>query len=132
MNPEYVESDSPLDSTKKKIQEQAAKLAESGGKLVDKVNSKGNVLEKGKGHGLPYKTAKRIARKKVMSELGYVFGQLGKVEDGGLAPRKERRKLAKMNRNKFEPFYNGEEPKSYEEAYGVGYERFNNKFVTIK
>lgn len=26
----------------------------------------------------------------------------------------------------------GGEPKSYEEMFGIGYERFNNKFVTIK
>lgn len=60
--------------------------------------------------------------------------------------RKERRAEAKENGTVFEPQYKtatyknnkGEEivlggkPKTYEEAYGVGYERFNNKFVTIK
>lgn len=59
--------------------------------------------------------------------------------------RRERRQEAKEKKVKFEPqyssgkrFVNGEviivggEPKTYEEAYGIGYERFNDKFVTIK
>lgn len=46
--------------------------------------------------------------------------------------RKERRKEAKENKGKFTPMYNGGSPKTHEEYYGVGYERFNNKFVTIK
>lgn len=60
--------------------------------------------------------------------------------------RRERRLEAKENGLQFEPQYKsgiresltgekvtvGGEPKTHEEAYGVGYERFNNKFVTIK
>lgn len=64
--------------------------------------------------------------------------------------RRERREEARKNKTAFEPQYKtgtrvirnekgeaetvvtGGEPKSYEDAYGVGYERFNNKFVTIK
>ena len=46
--------------------------------------------------------------------------------------RRERREEARKNKTKFEPQYNGNAPKSYEEFYGVGYERYNNKFVTIK
>ena len=74
--------------------------------------------------------------------------------------RRERRAEARKNKVKFEPQYKsskrrtpmetvkkedgtfellggeiitlGGKPKTYEEAYGVGKERFNNKFVTIK
>ncbi len=64
--------------------------------------------------------------------------------------RRERREEARKNKTTFEPQYKtgtrlirndkgeaetvitGGAPKSHEEAYGVGYERFNNKFVTIK
>jgi hypothetical protein len=46
--------------------------------------------------------------------------------------RKERRQLARENGVAFEPQYNGRNPQSYEEFKGIGYERFNNKFITIK
>ena len=46
--------------------------------------------------------------------------------------RKKRRQEAKESGVAFVPRYNGGNPVSYEEYYGVGYERFNNKFVTIK
>ncbi len=63
--------------------------------------------------------------------------------------RRERRQQAKKNGVPFQPQYKsgkravrkgvsvetiivGGAPKTYEEAYGVGYERFNNKFVTIR
>lgn len=46
--------------------------------------------------------------------------------------RKERREEAKKKGTAFVPQYNGKGPQTYEEYYGVGYERFNNKFVTIK
>ena len=46
--------------------------------------------------------------------------------------RKERRQLARENKTKFVPEYNGKSPVSYEEAFGKGYERFNSKYVTIK
>ncbi len=60
--------------------------------------------------------------------------------------RRERRLEAKQNGVAFEPQYSsgvrfdakGEEvkvggkPKSYEEMYGIGYERFNSKYVTVK
>ncbi|WP_156341134.1 hypothetical protein [Cytobacillus solani] len=45
--------------------------------------------------------------------------------------RRERRAEARKNKTAFVPQYNGKAPQSYEEYYGVGYERFNNKFVTI-
>lgn len=59
--------------------------------------------------------------------------------------RKERRLEAKRNKTAFVPQYNsgvrfskygekiivGGEPKTYKESYGIGYERFNNKFITI-
>lgn len=48
--------------------------------------------------------------------------------------RQQRKLEAKLNGVKFEPQYNGNSPTSYEEHYGVGKERFNNKFVdfTVK
>ena len=46
--------------------------------------------------------------------------------------RKERRKEARETGVGFEPQYNGKAPVTYEEHYGVGNERFNNKLVTIK
>lgn len=46
--------------------------------------------------------------------------------------RRERRQEARDNGVTFEPQYNGKSPITYEEFKGVGYERFNNKFVTIK
>lgn len=49
-----------------------------------------------------------------------------------MLPRKERKKRARENKQTFDPQYNGQQPKTYEEFYGVGNERFNNKFITIK
>lgn len=69
--------------------------------------------------------------------------------------RRERRAEARKNKTAFEPQYTsgtrtiqtinestksydyesitvGGNPRTYEEAYGVGNERFNNKFITIK
>lgn len=60
--------------------------------------------------------------------------------------RRERREEARKEKKQFEPQYStgvrtdgkgneyvvGGAPKNYEEVFGVGYERFNNKFVTIK
>lgn len=61
--------------------------------------------------------------------------------------RRERRAEARKNGVPFEPVYSsgtrllkqdekeitvGGKPKSYEEMFGVGYERFNNKYITIK
>ena len=43
--------------------------------------------------------------------------------------RQQRKIEAKLNGVKFEPQYNGNSPTSYEKHYGVGKERFNNKFV---
>ncbi|WP_180968050.1 hypothetical protein [Cytobacillus massiliigabonensis] len=45
--------------------------------------------------------------------------------------RRERRAIARKNKTTFVPQYNGKSPQSYKEYYGVGYERFNNTFVTI-
>ncbi|MBS4195361.1 hypothetical protein [Lederbergia citri] len=41
--------------------------------------------------------------------------------------RRERREEARNNKTKFEPIYNGKPP-----VMRTDYERFNNKFVTIK
>lgn len=43
--------------------------------------------------------------------------------------RKQRREYARLNNIKFEPIYNDNSPISYNERYGVGIERFSNKFV---
>lgn len=59
--------------------------------------------------------------------------------------RRQRRQLARETGEPFAPIYNsgirfdrhgneikvGGEPRTYEETYGKGYERFNGKFVTI-
>ncbi len=63
-----------------------------------------------------------------------------------LKPRRQRRQEARESGLPFKPQYNtgirrdkfgkkiavGGAPKTYEEMYGVGYERFNTKLVTIK
>ncbi|WP_226035753.1 hypothetical protein [Aquibacillus saliphilus] len=63
-----------------------------------------------------------------------------------LESRKERRLEARQNGTEFVPQYNsgvrfdgkgkeikvGGNPKTYKEMLGVGYERFNNKFVQFK
>lgn len=46
--------------------------------------------------------------------------------------RKDRRQEAKTNKVAFEPQLNGTQVQTHEEYFGVGYERFNNKFVTIR
>jgi hypothetical protein len=46
--------------------------------------------------------------------------------------RRERREAARNNKTAFVPQYNGRTVKTFEEAYGKGYERFNSKYVTIK
>lgn len=43
--------------------------------------------------------------------------------------RQQRKLEAKLNGVKFQPQYNGRPPVAYEEHYGVGKERYNNKFV---
>lgn len=46
--------------------------------------------------------------------------------------RRERREEARNTKTEFIPQYNGISPRTYEEVYGKGYERFNSKYVTIK
>lgn len=43
--------------------------------------------------------------------------------------RKVRRQLAREMKTSFQPLYNGIVPQTYKEAYGIGRERFSNKFV---
>lgn len=45
--------------------------------------------------------------------------------------RRERRELARKNKVAFEPQYNGRKLQTHEEFFGVGYERFNSKYVTV-
>lgn len=50
-----------------------------------------------------------------------------------LPPRRERRAQARKEKTEFKPFYNNsEDVQTYEEFYGVGYERFNSKYALIK
>lgn len=46
--------------------------------------------------------------------------------------RRERRAEARQSKVPFEPQYNGQNPRTYEETYNVGYERFNNRYITIR
>lgn len=46
-----------------------------------------------------------------------------------LAPRKERRQLAKDLKVDFVPEYNGTPPQTYKEMYGLDSGRFNNKYI---
>ncbi|PAD70580.1 hypothetical protein CHH83_01900 [Bacillus sp. 7586-K] len=109
---------------------ETSRLMTQGGKVVDKYDTKGNLIEVGVPSGLTKGYARKLARKKLHSQSNYIPGNLGSSEFANLQSRKERRKAAKENKSPFFPEYNGE-VKTYEEMYGVGYERFNNKFVTI-
>jgi hypothetical protein len=131
MNPEYAKM-TKLDYIHDQVKKETERLVVNGGKVVDKVSETGRVIEKGKPTGLTYKTAKRVARQRVVKSLGYNAGKLGQSEVAGLASRKERRQSARDNKETFLPQYNGSKPQTFEEFNGVGYERFNNKFVTIK
>lgn len=46
--------------------------------------------------------------------------------------RNERRKKARQSKVAFAPQYNGATLMTYQEFHGVGYERFNSKYVKIK
>lgn len=46
--------------------------------------------------------------------------------------RRVRRQLARELKEPFKPLYNGLVPATYEETYGIGRERFSNKFVTFE
>jgi hypothetical protein len=118
-------------NTKVQIQQWTEKLVTSGGKITTKVDSKGNVIDHGTPKGLPRKTAKRIARQFVLKKLGYTIGSLGQSEFAKLSSRQDRRELAKLNKEEFTPQYNGNSPKTHKEVFGVGYERFNSKYVTV-
>lgn len=48
-----------------------------------------------------------------------------------LKPRRVRREEAREQGVPFEPIYNGEKPKTHEEMYGIGYERFDNKYTKV-
>lgn len=112
---------------KELVEQQVEHLMKNGGKVVDQVNRQGHVVTKGTASGLPYKTAKQIVRQKLHTQNNYVAGKLGASKVAGKASRRERRK-----QGNFTPKYNGVAPRTFEEMYGVGLERFNSKFVTIK
>ena len=53
-------------------------------------------------------------------------------------PRRQRRLEARLIGVPFEPHYNknevtgkGGQPKTYEEMFGIGYERFDDKYVIV-
>lgn len=48
-----------------------------------------------------------------------------------LIPRKDRRKEVREQGVPFEPIYNGEKPKTHEEMFGIGYERFDDKYTKV-
>ncbi|MEL3959475.1 hypothetical protein NST17_20195 [Caldifermentibacillus hisashii] len=100
-------------------------------KLVVEEETKRLMTEGGK-TGLPRKTARLIARRKVANSQGYQIGQLGKSKFSTTLSRSERRKISRELGCEFKPKYNGNEPKTYEEVYNVDYKRFNNKYITVK
>lgn len=132
MNPEYTQKMTRVDYVHNEVKKETERLISNGGKVVDRVNKEGKIIKAGEPKGLPRKTAKRIARRNVLKSLGYKFGSIGVSNVAAELSRSERRKLAKMNKVEFIPEYNDSDPKSYEDAYGEGYERFNNKYITIK
>jgi hypothetical protein len=134
MNPEllsqskYTRTDLFHQETKKETE----RLMKQGGKVVDQVDSNGKVFKKGTPGGLTHNTARQIARKNLAKRVGYAVGQLGSSEVVGLLTRKQRRTQAKKENVEFKPVYNGTGVKTFTEVYGLGYERFNNKFVKIR
>lgn len=45
--------------------------------------------------------------------------------------RKQRRQNARNSNEEFTPQYNGNAPVTYAEFHGVGYERFDSKYVKV-
>lgn len=134
MNPELLSQKqfTRTDYINQETQKETKRLMKQGGKVVDKVNAEGKVIEKGTPTGLPHSFARKLARRKITKQLGYIPGKLGSSEVASSQSRSERRKLAKENGVNFKPKYNGKGVKTFKEAYGIGNERFNNKFVTFK
>jgi hypothetical protein len=134
MNPEllsqskYTRTDFFHQETKK----ETGRLMKQGGKVVDQVDSNGKVVKKGTPGGLTYNTARQIARKNLAKRVGYTVGNLGKSDVASSVSRKQRREEARKNDTEFKPAYNGTGVRSFAEVYGLGYERFNNKFVKIR
>jgi hypothetical protein len=134
MNPELLSQSkfTRTDYFHQETKKETERLIKQGGKVVDQVDSNGKVVAKGTPGGLTYNTARQIARKNIAKKLGYTFGSLDKSEVAGLAPRKQRREQAKKENVDFKPQYNGKGVKTFTEVFGLGYERFNNKFVKIR
>jgi hypothetical protein len=134
MNPEllsqsnYTRTDFFHQETKK----EAERLMKQGGKVVDQVDSDGKVVAKGTPGGLTYNTARQIARKNLAKRVGYTVGQLGKSDVASSVSRKQRRGESRKNDTEFKPVYNGTGVRTFTEVSGLGYERFNNKFVKIR
>jgi hypothetical protein len=134
MNPEllsqskYTRTDFFHQETKKETE----RLMKQGGKVVDQVDSNGKVVKKGTPGGLTHNTARQIARKNLAKRVKYTVGQLGKSDVASSVSRKQRREEARKKDIEFKPVYNGTGVRTFTEVFGLGYERFNNKFVKIR
>lgn len=79
---------------KAETKRQTETLMQNGGKVID-----------GKANGLPYKTAKRIARANAVKKSGYQLGKHSKQDHAGVPSRRERREQARKEKVAFEPLY---------------------------
>jgi hypothetical protein len=133
MNPELAMKDlsqskyTRTDYVRDQVKKLTDTIVKSGGKIITKVDVNGDVLNHTTPTGLPRKTAKRLARQTVLRQLAYTIGNIGQSEFAKIASRRERRQ-----QDDFQPQYNGNKPKTFSNMFGIGYERFNNKFVKIK
>lgn len=72
---------------------------------------------------------RKLIRRQIREHL-HRNGEKKKYPFNGIASRKERRERNKYLGIPFNPVYNGP-VLTYKEAYGIGYERFNNKFAIL-
>jgi hypothetical protein len=134
MNPELLSQSkfTRTDFFNQETKKETERLMKQGGKVVDQVDSNGKVVKKGTPGGLTHNVARQIARKNLAKRVGYTVGQLGKSDVASSVSRKQRREEARKNDTEFKPVYNGTGVRTFTEVYGLGYERFNNKFVKIR
>jgi hypothetical protein len=134
MNPELLSQSkfTRTDFFHQETNKETERLMNQGGKVADQVDSNGKVVKKGTPVGLTHNIARQIARKNLAKQIGYTVGQLGKSDVASSVSRKQRREEAHKNDTEFKPTYNGTGVRTFTEVYGLGYERFNNKFVKIR
>jgi hypothetical protein len=70
---------------------------------------------------------RKLVRAQIRAHM-YLNGEQAKAPYAGIASRKERRQRNKDLGIPFNPVYNGP-VFTYKELHGVGYERFNSKYV---